>query len=148
MISNVMFWSDHRCFDRTMMQKLREQVIMRGLPVYSPILFACETFQPGNVVALSSVNAVEKKKTENDQHCHYTFLVHTTIVSSNYDTTENLFKIYILFYIVGQTDQLLLVTKKASKGCSVYMHQSIETLHTPHPPPPPPAPNLWGIDSK
>ena len=26
------------------------------------------------------------------------------------DTTENLFKIYILFYIVRETDKLLLVT--------------------------------------
>ena len=46
-------------------------------------------------MGLSSVNPVEKTENVNN-----TSLVHATIVSGKYDTTENLFKIYIMFYIV------------------------------------------------
>ena len=64
MISNVMFWSDRRCFDRTMMTVEAKRIRMRGLSVYSRIPFTCKTCKSRNVIGLSSVNPVEK--TEND----------------------------------------------------------------------------------
>ena len=129
MISNVMFWSDHRCFDQTVMQRPRESVIMRGLPVYSLIQFTCEPCKPGNVIGLSSVNPVGKKQK----------MISITILFTPPQLVETMILLKTCLTFIRQTDQLLLVTQsKRVKGAVSTRISQLKPFSSP-------PLDLWGI---